>query len=72
LTRSVLLSATGTLSKLTASGRRSFALPVSSEVTRMRAEHEIAGDASKPSLRPTGGFPNAGRSRSEQGGRNLP
>jgi hypothetical protein len=46
LTRSVLLSATGTLSKLTASGRRSFALPASSEVTRMRAEHEIAGDAS--------------------------
>jgi hypothetical protein len=25
---------------------RSFALPASSEVTRMRAEHEIAGDAS--------------------------
>jgi hypothetical protein len=46
LTRSVLLSATGTLSELTASGRRSFALPASSEVTKMRAEHEIAGEAS--------------------------
>jgi hypothetical protein len=46
LTPSVLLSATGTLSKLTASGRRSFALLASGEVTRMRAEQEIAGDAS--------------------------
>jgi len=32
LTRRVLLSATGTLSKLTARGRRSFALPAGSEV----------------------------------------
>ena len=51
LTRSILLSATGTLSKLTARGRRSFALPASSEVTRMRAEHKIAGEASnRPSV----------------------
>jgi short chain dehydrogenase len=52
LTRRVLLSATGTLSKLTARGRRSFALPAGSEVTRTHAEHQIAGEASNPPRSP--------------------